>query len=160
MTSGPKQTSELVTAAVLARWLGVTPKTVRELAKRGVVVKAGRGLYVLEDSVRNVIADMRKTASARGDEKSLASIRDEKIRLTRAQAQHAELRNAQLRGELVEAAAVEAEWSSVLRTVRATMLAIPSRAAHRLPHLTPHDLAEIDRQIRDALVEIADGNGR
>jgi Mn-dependent DtxR family transcriptional regulator len=42
----------LVSAPVLARWLGVTPKTVRELAKAGIVIRAGRGQYRLEDSVR------------------------------------------------------------------------------------------------------------
>jgi phage terminase Nu1 subunit (DNA packaging protein) len=58
------------------------------------------------------------------------------------------------RGELVEAAAVEAERSGVLRTVRAGMLAVPSRAAQRLPHLTAHDMGVIDGEIRDALAEI------
>ncbi|MGY3614844.1 hypothetical protein [Bradyrhizobium sp. USDA 10063] len=47
------------------------------------------------------------------------------------------------RGELVEAAAVEAEWSDVLRTSR-RMLSVPSRVAVRLPHLSEHDVAEID----------------
>ncbi len=40
-----------------------------------------------------------------------------------------ELKAARLRGELVEASAVEAEWSDVLRIVRAGMLALPSRVA-------------------------------
>jgi len=49
---------------------------------------------------------------------------------------------------------VEAEWVSVLRTVRAGMLAVPSRAAQRLPHLSIHDIAEIDAEVRTALIEI------
>jgi phage terminase Nu1 subunit (DNA packaging protein) len=44
----------------------------------------------------------------------------------------------------------------VLRTVRAGMLAVPSRAAQRLPHLTAHDVSEIDREVRDVLTEIGD----
>jgi phage terminase Nu1 subunit (DNA packaging protein) len=59
-----------------------------------------------------------------------------------------------LRGELIEAKAVEVEWSSVLRTIRAGMLAVPSRFAARLPHLTKYDIAELDREIRQALLEI------
>jgi phage terminase Nu1 subunit (DNA packaging protein) len=58
-----------------------------------------------------------------------------------------------MRGELVEAKAVEAEWADVLRTVRAGMLAVPSRVAARLPHLSKHDVAEIDAEIRAALTE-------
>lgn len=42
-------------------------------------------------------------------------------------------------------AAVEREWSDVLRQVRAGMLAVPSRVAARLPHLTPQDIREIDQ---------------
>jgi hypothetical protein len=34
---------------------------------------------------------------------------------------------------MLYAAAVEAEWSGVLRNVRAGMLAVPSRAGARLP---------------------------
>ncbi|WP_426433857.1 hypothetical protein [Bradyrhizobium genosp. P] len=65
------------------------------------------------------------------------------------------LKAARLRGELVEAAAVEAEWSGILRTVRAGMLAVPSRVAARLLHLSRADVAEIEAEIRAALAEIA-----
>jgi phage terminase Nu1 subunit (DNA packaging protein) len=59
-----------------------------------------------------------------------------------------------MRGELVEAVAVQTEWSVILRTVRAGMLALPSRVAARLPHLSKHDVAEIDAEVRAALSEI------
>ena len=35
------------------------------------------------------------------------------------------------------------------------MLAVPTRAAGRLGHLTAHDLSELDRGIRAALAEAA-----
>jgi hypothetical protein len=57
-------------------------------------------------------------------------------RLAAAQADVAEIKAAKMRGELVAAAEVESEWSGVLRTVRAGMLAVPSRVSQRLPHLT------------------------
>ena len=38
---------------------------------------------------------------------------------------------------------LSASGSDVLRGVRAAMLAVPSRVAQRLPHLTAHDVAEI-----------------
>ena len=46
------------------------------------------------------------------------------------------------------------EWSCVLRTVRAGMLAVPSRAAQRLPHLSAQDVATINAKVRQALAEI------
>jgi phage terminase Nu1 subunit (DNA packaging protein) len=49
---------------------------------------------------------------------------------------------------------VQAEWSDILRIVRAGMLAVPSRVAARLPHLSRSDVAEIDAEIRAALNEL------
>ena len=46
----------------------------------------------------------------------------------KAQADLAEVKAAQARGSLLDAEAVEREWSDVLGTVRAGMLAVPSRA--------------------------------
>ena len=48
-----------------------------------------------------------------------------------------------------------ASGRAILSGVRARMLAVPSRAAQRLPHMTAHDVGEIDREIRDALSELS-----
>ena len=79
----------------------------------------------------------------------------ERARLAKAQADKVEIANAKARGLLVEAAAVEAEWAGVLRTIRAGMLALPSRCAARLPHLTLHDIGEIDREVREVLSDLS-----
>jgi len=86
--------------------------------------------------------------------KPLAEATKQRGRLLAAQANLAEIKAAKLRGELVEAKVVEAEWCNVLRTVRAGMLALPSRVAARLPHLTGHDVAEIDAAVREVLTEV------
>ena len=62
---------------------------------------------------------MGRPASQRAP--ALAAATKQRARLAAAQAHLAEIKAAKLRGELVEAAAVEAEWSGVLRTVRAGM---------------------------------------
>ena len=73
---------------------------------------------------------LRKLATGRGgDEKAIASATIERGRLAREQADHIALKNAVARRDLVSAVEVEAEWSGILRTVRAGMLAVPSRAA-------------------------------
>jgi hypothetical protein len=38
------------------------------------------------------------------------------------------------------------------------MLAVPSRCAVRLPHLTPHDVTEIDGEVRAVLTDIGTSN--
>ena len=84
-------------------------------------------------------------------------MRDQRIRIAKEQADALALKNGAMRGELLDAKAVEREWSETLRGVRAGMLAVPSRAGARLPHLTPHDIAEIDAEVRAVLTELGNG---
>lgn len=84
----------------------------------------------------------------------LAEVSRQRARLARAQADLAEMKSARQRGSLLDAEAVENEWSGILRTVRAGMLAVPSRVAQRLPNLGAHDIAEIDAEVRAVLTEI------
>jgi hypothetical protein len=80
MSSGKKQNrlekdNLTVAAPVLARWLGVTGKTVYELTKAGIAVRAEHGdLYRLEESVRRYCEHLRRTAS-QGGEASQEAIR-------------------------------------------------------------------------------------
>jgi phage terminase Nu1 subunit (DNA packaging protein) len=84
----------------------------------------------------------------------LAKATAERARLAAAQADLAELKAAKQRGTMLDAEAVQNEWSGILRMVRAGMLAVPSRCAARLPHLTPHDVTEIDGEVRAVLTDI------
>jgi phage terminase Nu1 subunit (DNA packaging protein) len=67
------------------------------------------------------------------------------------------IRDQKDRGELLAAAGVQAEWSSILSAVRAGMLAVASRVAARLPHLTRADVGEIDQEIRQVLTAVGTG---
>jgi phage terminase Nu1 subunit (DNA packaging protein) len=146
------------TVIELARLWGVTRQAVAGLARQGVIARHGRN-FLREDSTQRYCAHLRKLATGRGGESAIASATSERARLTKAQADAVELKNATLRGDMLPAADVEAEWSSILRSVRASMLAVPSRCASRLPHLTKHDTAEIDREVRAALTELGGGRG-
>jgi phage terminase Nu1 subunit (DNA packaging protein) len=156
MTS-EKHKPGLVAAPVLARWLGVSGKTVYEMAKTGIVVRASRGLYALEASVRGYCEHIRATASQRGGEVSLEAMRSERIRMTKAQADALELKTRQLGGKLLDADAVVREWADIVRLSRMAILAVPQRCQNRLPHLTAHDISEIDAELRAALTELAGG---
>ena len=80
----------------------------------------------------------------------------EREREARARADKLEMQNAAVRGGLIPAGEVEAMWDKVCRLIRARFLAMPARLQQHLAHLTPHDLAIIDREVRDALTELAD----
>ena len=143
-----------LTGDELAALLGISDRMVRELAKRGHVVKAKRGRYHLAASVAAYCAHLRGVAAGRGGDDQVATLTTERARLAREQADAAALKNGALRGSLVPADKVEREWADVFRTVRAAILAIPSRVQQRLPHLGQADVSALDREIRDALTEV------
>jgi phage terminase Nu1 subunit (DNA packaging protein) len=148
-----------VRASVLAAFLGVTVKVVRERAAEGAFVPAQPGFFDLQASIAKYVATLRLKARGRGGEEVTASAAVERSRLAKAQADKVEIANAKARGDLVEVRAVEAEWSGVLRTVRAGILAMPSRVGARLPHLTPHDIGEIDAEVRALLTHLGNDGG-
>lgn len=136
----------------LADLLGISPTRVTQLGRDGIVEKVSRGRYAAEGSIRAYCHHLRTAASGRELPRDITA---ERVRLVREQANAVSLKNALARGEMVEAVAVEREWSDVLRGVRAAMLAISSRVRQRLPALTAADVAEIDAEIRAALTETA-----
>jgi phage terminase Nu1 subunit (DNA packaging protein) len=85
------------------------------------------------------------------------TIADERRRLIAAQARRAELRVAREAGELVPTKAVELWWSAMIIEARTQLLAVPTRANQRLPHLSRADLAVLDGLIREALAGLAAG---
>ena len=137
----------------LARWFGISEGAVRALSRRGLVVKASRGEFKSEESIRTYCTHLREAVAAHGRPAATGSGRD-RARLAAAQADAIELKNARARGALVDAEAVAREWEGVCRTIRAGVLRVPRRAAARLPHLTPQDVRAIDCEVRAVLAEL------
>ena len=141
------------TAAELADLIGVSPRSITDLAKRGIVVRAKRG-FDEHKSVRGYCDHLRKLAAGRGGESAIAGATAERARLIREQADAAALKNALARAEMLPAADVASRWSAILRRVRDGVLAASSRVAGRLPHLTRHDVSELDAELRIVLTEL------
>ncbi len=137
-----------VTAEQLAQVLASSAFNVRQLAVNGVIRKTGPGRYPLFASVRAYCEHLRALATGRGEGTPAA----ERKRLASAQADLAELKVRRLSGELLSAADVKSEWISVIRATRARLLGVSSRIG---AHLTAHDVAVIDAEIREALTELA-----
>lgn len=146
----------------MALLVGLTANRVRTLARDGMMIRAGRGQYDVRASLLTYIEDLRSKAARMGPGAKSAPLNSdlnaEKLRLAKQQADKIELQNAAARTELVKTSDVERAWAAVLRDVRATLLAVPSRCGASLPHLTAHDVAELDREIRNAMEGLADGN--
>lgn len=157
MPDEPDNTSNIshlpASSRVLAEWLGISVQAVNKHARDGVLHKSN-SRYDLKASVLAYCRHIREVAAGRGGDEQ-PNLTAERARLAKVQADSYELKNALTRGELVEVAEAEREWSDTLRTVRSCMLAVPSRVRQRLGHLTIADIEAIDFEVRNALTEAA-----
>lgn len=158
-TPAPTVLPSIVHERDLAALLGISRQAVADLVRRGILARAGRAQFDLVASVAAYCTHLRSPAAragrpvAGGDE-----LKAERLRLTRAQAEAQEAKNRLAASELVPAADVTREWQTVLRDVRAAVLAVPSRYGASMPHLSATDVAALDREMRAALEGLADGN--
>ena len=143
-----------VTADTLARWLGTTAARINGLARDGRIPRRRDNLFDLRPAIRAYVADL-KTAKGNSALANNPELNAEKIRLARASAEKLETANLKAKGDLAPLADVERAWAGILRDVRAALLALPSRAASRLGHLTPHDVKTLDSEVRAVLEELA-----
>jgi phage terminase Nu1 subunit (DNA packaging protein) len=140
---------ETHTANYLAELLGRDRRAVARVL-RGIKPDARRG-KVQQWTVKSLFNAMlaeeldRAPKGKKGVDERRLLLREQRLAKAR--------QNAIEAGELVPAGDVEREWSSLFRSVRDAMLAIPARASQRCPHLSRIDLSEIDREIRSALAE-------
>ena len=136
--------SEELTAAELARLLGVTKRSVSDAAMRGIVVRGSKdGTYMLGPSVRGYVANLQKVAAGRGGNRTAVKTATQRAALTKAQAELTSAKAARMRGDVVPLVDVERSWTAIARLVRSRLLAVGQR----------HPAADPD--IRVALTELA-----
>jgi phage terminase Nu1 subunit (DNA packaging protein) len=143
------------TGAELGWVLGVTDRSIRSYAAKGLAVRAKRGRYLLGQSVRRVHHHVAEEAAGR----SGAALATERAKLATVQREQIELKNAALRAETLPKADVLDTWTLLLRGVRQLMLAWPGKAAFEIPTLTVADRAVLERIARDDLEDAALGRG-
>lgn len=149
---------EVVSAAALSDLIGVSPRSTTDLAKRGIIVRAaGRTGFLLRESLRGYAAHQRKLATGRGGEAGIVTATAQRARLIKAQAEAQETKNARERGAVLDAGAVQAGWTDIVRQSRAAVLAVPARCQQRLPHLSAFDVDQIEFELRDALRALGEG---
>lgn len=143
-----------------ARLVNVSAGRVSQMIAAGLPVEADGRIDVARGKmwIGENISPTRSAAQAAQGDLSFAAVPDaksERLRLIREQADHAALKNAALRRDLVPAAEVEREWAGILRQVRSGILAVPSRLRQMLPHLPAADVEVIDAELRRVLEEMA-----
>lgn len=155
----------LVDGETFGTLTGIHPRTVRDLALRGVAVKVGADRYDLTASLIAYTSHLRAMAAGRIegartepgsiDEQARLSGAYERARLNKEKADAEALKNAVTRRELVSAKEVEREWFNVLRQLRSKIMAVPARVRQKLAHLTTSDIATMDAELRRALEDMA-----
>ena len=102
-------------------------------------------------SMEDLIGDAPRRGAGR-------PVEDHRQQLVLAQAEGQRIKNAKLRGELLDAGEVEARWASAVLDVRAAILAVPSRFGAR-HGLSAAILADLASDLRDALAGLSAGEG-
>ena len=141
----------MATQRECAEHLGLSVKSISVLIKKGVLPsKKGRSPLDLDVCRHAYISYLRKLS---GYHKTSGSgdIAEEKTRLTKAQADKAELEVSELEGKLIPAQLVQETWVDFVANVRAKLLGLPSRLAHQM--IATDDYAEAEKLLKDCVFD-------
>lgn len=146
--------------SAFAKLVKVSPGRVSQMIRDGLPVEADGRIDVAQGKlwIQGNVSPTRSAAQSRQADLPFAATPDaasERLRLVKEQADHAALKNAALRRDLLPAAEVEREWVGIMRQVRAGVLAVPSRLRQVLPHLSTTDVEAISAELRRALEDLA-----
>lgn len=148
-----------VSAPQLAAALDCTTRTIEKYAEQNIVVKVARGRYHFLQSIKNVVAHLRKQAASQVSNDGKLDQVQENVRFKAAQRKMAEMRIEQMEGTLISVAEVEEAWSALVTANRQLVLSIPGRCRMELPDLTGHEQTIIQDICRQVLTETALGEG-
>lgn len=132
----------------------LSPAGLADLKKRGIAVHCGHDSYDLTATTQAYVVHLRGEASGRGTGKQAVSLTNERTRLAKEQADAAAIKNAKMRGDLVDASEVERTWADTLRQVRARIMAVPSRLRSELVGIDGVTIDAMDKALRVALGEL------
>jgi terminase small subunit / prophage DNA-packing protein len=142
----------MATQAEFAAHVGISQPAVADLIARGIVKSAGRNGLDIDDARLDYCAHLRSLAANRsGSVEADLDLSAERARKAKEEADRLEMMNAQMRGELLARADVDAAVGAAFARVRAKMLSVPTKvAAEAMLVDTP---AEAEAIIRDAVSE-------
>ena len=141
----------LYTSKVVARWLCLTERRVRQLRDEGVIVEARPGLYELQPTVARYITYI----GGAGKE----TLTNERMKLTRAKREAAELENELRKGEVHRTEDIERGIKSMFLNIRSRFLALPAKLSPTLATMGGNQngiFDELKQAIDEILEEMSD----
>ena len=135
----------LYTSKVVAQWLCLTERRVRQLRDEGVIVEARPGLYELQPTVARYITYI----GGAGKE----TLTNERMKLTRAKREAAELENELRKGEVHRTEDIERGIKSMFLNIRSRFLALPATLSPTLATMGGNQTGIFD-ELKQAIDEI------
>lgn len=135
----------LYTSKVVAQWLCLTERRVRQLRDEGVIVEARPGLYELQPTVARYITYI----GGAGKE----TLTNERMKLTRAKREAAELENELRKGEVHRTEDIERGIKSMFLNIRSRFLALPAKLSQTLATMGGNQTGIFD-ELKQAIDEI------
>jgi phage terminase Nu1 subunit (DNA packaging protein) len=133
------------TSGKLAEVLGISERTVRDMASRNILVRLETGYYDLGESVKNYIKHLGQKNS-QGD-KELKELQKKKL----------QIQIDEMEGRLISTVEVDDFYQKLIAVTRSRLLTIPKKIAPTLKHLTDEDSIELElkNEIYEALEELS-----
>lgn len=150
-----------VSVQVIARLLMISDRRVQQLVKDGVIPKGENRRYNLEEAVQGYIQFLQGKNFGKSLEDDAPDYHVEKARLTKVQADKAELEYKEACGELVRADEVSRHWYDMINACKNRLLSVPSRAAPVVSSESSAGMCQqiIDDLIRESLEELSEVSG-
>jgi len=140
----------MATIKEVAEHLDLTSVRIHDLFNENVLMRSGKsGGQDVDDCRVRYIRYLR--GLARGKNTNSGDLNEERTRLTKAQADRAELELQEKEGDLISSDVIKTIWSDYVANVRSKLLALPSK----LGHLTQaaESYAEAEAIIKEAVYE-------
>lgn len=146
-----KKRMKLYTSKIVAQWLGLTERRVRQLRDEGIIAEERQGLYDLQKTVLRYINYLRGI----GD----VSLQTERMKLTAEKRKAAEMDNEIRRGQLHRTEDIETGIKTLCFNVRSRFLAMPAKLSPELAAAGRKQSKIFDilkNAIEEALEELSD----
>ena len=142
---------KLYTVKVVASWLDMTERNVRELAKKNIIPQYRPGLFKLKDTVHADIACLRDKTPNKEENLDYTT---ERAKMVRTKREAAELDLAERKKELHRSEDIEIIMTDMLIRFRTKLMSIPAKQSPILAE--KNDQKEIFKILKKAIDEALD----
>jgi phage terminase Nu1 subunit (DNA packaging protein) len=147
----------MATIKQLAQHLDLSSARVHDLFNENILIKSGKsGGQDVDDCRVRYIRYLRSLS--KGKNTNSGDLNEERTRLTKAQADKAELELQEKENELISTDLIKTIWSDYVSNVRSKLLALPSKLGHLTQAAETYAEAEaiIKKSIYECLEELSD----